>query len=148
MRQIIRQCRPESSVILSYTSRLALFPGLRPSFCRLQRFFSMLRKKLRVERGYLQVAGLLKSSGMIIICIKKIKPETIKGCFYSLPEWPVHCKNMWVVLNQLDYHSCNFKGEKQLSCFCIVHAHNLSFKINPHVIVECIHKNVRVVFDP
>ena len=32
--------------------------------------------------------------------------------------------------------------------FAVVHAHNLNFKINPHVIVECIHKNVRVVFDP
>ena len=46
---------------------------------------------------------------------------------------------------QLGYHSCNFKGEKQPSWFCS--AHNLSFKNNPHVFA--VHaQNTRAVFDP
>ena len=47
----------------------------------------------------------------------------------------VHCKNMWVVLNQLGYHSCNFKGEKQPTCFCSVDKLALSIQ---SALVSCL----------
>ena len=42
----------------------------------------------------------------------------------------LHCKNMWVVLTQLGYHSCN-----------------LRIKNNPHVFVYALYNNMRVDFE-
>ena len=52
-----------------------------------------------------------------------------------------------IVLNQLGYHSCSFKGEKQPSCFCSGMHTIFTFQKKQPYVLQCIHKNMRVVFE-